>query len=221
MDRCLFTAIRAGAAVLLAGVLTGCTSGGPGPPTPSTSASTPSTEPTFPSATAENLAPTTEATTSGDTTPMVSLPGLPVGGASAPEASDNSRQCITFAWSGTPEIPKGYAVEVVGAVFSAPGYEAIRASCEADGPHCIGYVMRAGSTNCNLVVRTLPTANPDVQARVGLKGILYCPKSIGATRCNGLAAAMAKAPGGAQLIGPQPVASRSATGTTQPALGGG
>ena len=228
MDRYMRMGRRFGVVLLLAAGLTGCGPGGGGggnnggATTPDNSAS--SSE-DFPTPTTENPSPTTDAPSPTNDTPIVALPKLPIGGASEADASDPTRQCVGISWIGADpltSLPPGYAAEITGALFTAPGYQVIGGGCGSDHPNCIGYVMRAGKQNCDLAVRTLSTAKPGAGARVSLKGIVYCPQSVGKQKCENFAVAMSKAPQlSIELIEPTATETGSGSGTdTQTSNGG-
>lgn len=236
MDGCLHLGMRRGAALLLVAALTGCSGGGTGGSSTtdgstgsdtSTSSTSSMSSETFSTPTTEDVNPTTGQTGSNSATPIVSLPSLPIGGAAAPDPKDPSRQCVGISWIATtdanPVIPPGYAVEVTGARFSTKGYTVVTSGCGSDSPNCLGYVLRKGKDHCDLAVRTLPSASPDAGATVGLKGILYCPQSVGKKRCGDFAAAVAKEPGVAiELIEPSAATdSGTESGTTTQTTGGG
>jgi hypothetical protein len=213
MDRYLRLGLRFGVILLVAAGLGGCGGGGNTPPVTTTSSS--SSEEPFPTPTTEDTSPTTQAPTPTNGTPIVALPRLPIGGASAPDANDPARQCVGVSWIGAdPQtaLPPGYAAEITGALFSARGYQVIRAGCGSDSPNCVGYVMRPEKQQCDLAVRTLSTAQPGAGATVSLKGIVYCPQSVGRDRCAQFAEAMSKAPQlSIELI--EPVSPETGTGS--------
>jgi len=229
MDRYMRMGRRFGVILVLAAGLTGCARGSGGAAdngaatTPDNSTSSSSED--FPTPTTENPSPTTDAPSPTNDDPIVALPKLPIGGGSGPDANDPSRQCVEISWIGAdplPSLPPGYAAEITGALFTAPGYQVIHGGCGLDHPNCVGYVMRPEKQECDLAVRTLPQAKPGAGARVSLKGIVYCPQSVGKQKCANFADAMSKAPQlSIELIEPAETENGSGSGTdTQTSSGG-
>jgi len=174
------------AAALLIVVVAGCA----GPASPgSTVAPEPSVTPeeTFSSPAPEPTQSLPTPTGKGTVTPSLALPRLPIGGAAEADA-DERRQCVGISWianvNGSDTFPAGYAVEITRAWFSDKGFEVIKSGCGS--PNCLGHIMRSGSSSCSLAVRALPGADPATSVSVGLKGIMYCPKSVGRTQCRRL-----------------------------------
>jgi hypothetical protein len=170
-------------------VMTLCGCAGPTPPenpadAPTTSATT---EETFSTPPPEPTAPVSTAPGEANGTPIIALPRLPIGGQATLDP-DAGRQCVEVSWiatvNGDDAFPAGYAVEITRAWFSDKGFEAIRSGCGHDPPNCLGHIMRTGSPSCRLAVRALPGADPAKSVSVGLKGIAYCPKSVGRTGCE-------------------------------------
>lgn len=190
--------LRRGALLLLSALVAGCGAlPGPTPqPEPLTSTAETTSE-TFTSPTTEDTT-TTTADPDPDEDPIISLARLPIGGVST-VGDDPTRQCVGVSWIVTteanPVIPPGYAVEVRGAVFSAPGFAVVRGGCGTAKPNCLGHIMRVGRDTCDLAVRSLPTADPGVEVKVALTGTLYCPKRVGKAACQRFADAVAKEPG--------------------------
>jgi len=144
-------------------------------------------EETFSSPPPEPSVSESTATPDGDETPRLSLPRLPIGGAAAPDP-DTGRQCVEISWiatiNGEQTFPSGYAVEITRAWFSDKGFEVVRSGCGHGPPNCLGHIVRSGSPTCALAVRALPRADPGRSVSVGLKGVAYCPNSVGRTGCQ-------------------------------------
>jgi hypothetical protein len=203
MDGYLRMGLRSGVVLLLAAGLSGC-GGGNRPVGPTDTATTTTSEGPFTTPTPEPTTTTTVPEPTDDN-PIISLPSLPVGGGPVDDTNDGpTRQCVDISWisDAQPDIPQGYALEVTGAIFSANGYQVIGSGCGSNSPNCIGYIMRTGKDSCSLAVRTLPDARPNVGAGVALKGILYCPRSVGMKQCQKFADAVAKEHGTADLSEP-------------------
>ena len=203
MDGYLPVALRSGVTLLLAAGLVGCgggeNNGGTDPDTETTTTTTSTSEEEFPTPTTESTTPTTEDPTPTEDSRVLTLASLPIGGNPETDPDDPARQCVDISWIVTtdanPVIPQGYAVEITDAVFSAGGFEVVESGCGSSRPNCIGYIMRVGQDTCDLAVRALPDADPADTVEVGLKGILYCPKTVGLQRCQDFADAVADEPG--------------------------
>jgi hypothetical protein len=224
MDGYLRIGLRSGVILLLAAGLSGC-GGGNGPDgrtgRTTTGSTTSTSEGPFPTPTPEPTTTTTHAPEPTEDNPIIGLPSLPIGGDADTDSDDPARQCVDISWIPTtdanPVIPQGYAVEITGARFSAKGFEVIKSGCESSRPNCIGHVMRSGSDQCDLAVRALQDASPEVIVQVGLKGILYCPKSVGMKKCQKFADAVANEPGVTIELNPAPeptTATDAGTATT-------
>ncbi len=186
-------------AIILAVVLGGC--GAPLSPSGSsdgTPATSVFTDESFSSPPTEPATTTASGASAGSQTPAIRLPHLPVGGSAHTDTEDPRRQCVDVRWAITtnagPDIRQGYAVEITGAVFSGKGFTAVKAGCASSRPNCLGHILRAGTVECDLAVRALPEADPQATVTVGLKGIVYCPQSVGADGCRRFADAVAKEP---------------------------
>lgn len=188
--------LRTGGLLLLAALMAGC--GAVPTPTPQPQPLTSGTQ-TFTPPPIEPTTTTTSTQAPVDDDPVISLARLPIGGFATLDEDDPTRQCVEVSWivntDANPVIPSGYAVEVTRAVFSGPGFSVVAGGCGTTRPKCLGLIMRAGKDTCDLAVRAGPKAKPNVEVKVGLTGILYCPRKVGKTGCQKFADAVAKEPG--------------------------
>lgn len=192
----------------------------PGEPVPSTT--TVITEETFPSPPPEPTVTDSTAAPGGDETPRLALPRLPIGGVAVPDP-DIRHQCVEVSWiatvNGEQTFPSGYAVEITRAWFSAEGFEVVRSGCGEGSPNCLGHIIRTESPSCSLAVRALPGADPSSSVSVGLKGIVYCPRSVGRARCERFVESLGSQPQHSITLLSQPDQPGPTEATTVPGSG--
>ena len=165
------------AVTLIAGTMAACSGGGGSGN--NSAASSPST-----SDTGAGTSPRTEGT--GPESPgatasgvAVSLPSLPIGGASVPEA----HQCLGVSWNGSTLI-EGVTVVVTGVEISPGGRFVVGGGSQCSGPDCgSSFVFRPGQTDC--VVALTATASKGLTATLNLSGSARCATGQSAW-CQGL-----------------------------------
>jgi len=111
--------------------------------------------------------------------PVVSLPGLPIGG-SAGESVDPAHpdnQCVAVNWragdDGTADLLAGVAVRVTGFRFTPDVFVAAVWGCDDSRVPCAGFVFTEDAQLCNLAVAPRPAAEA-ANPVVTLVGELDC-----------------------------------------------
>lgn len=211
--------VGAGVAVLCLLAVPACTGQREPAPTSTTLASAT----TAPSVTTETFdPPSPEPTTAvpvptrSRDEPAIRVARLPVGGGSDPDPQDPSLQCAHVTWTLTEApIPRGFAVELAGFVFSGGVYTVVTQGCGTPLPNCHGYILRAGRDACDLALRALPGSATDEEPSLALAGRVYCPVP-NSPACSDFLAAVRREEGRTVSLQPPPPASPEPPPTGSP-----